>query len=255
MTACELHLQQRPELAAAARNYHYGTERFRLAQHWSLHVYRYNARLWVAETSYDLTPGSLTIVPPDTVVEYHHQGLSTHVYAHFKLSEGSAEAPSASVPIFTDLRTDFARYESEMELIAQALPVNRDRAEVKLWNLLFDLAGRTQSAMPERHPSLEKAMSLIELKLGENIVVTSLAREVGLSHNHLTRLFRQTTGNTVVAYVRQQRAARAKHLLQHTTMPLKAIAVQVNASDLQSFSALIKRETGKPPSYWRRGEG
>jgi AraC family transcriptional regulator len=252
MTTCTLHLQQRPELAAAARNYHYGTERFRLAQHWSLHVYRYHARLWVADTAHDLFPGSLTIVPPDTVVEYQHQGLSTHVYAHFKLPE--QDGPAIALPILTDLRTEFARFESEMELMAQALPFDRDRAEVKLWNLLFDLAGRTQGAAPELHPSLEKAMSLIELKLGENIAVTALAREVGLSHNHLTRLFRQSTGNTVVAYVRQQRAARAKHLLQHTTMPLKAIAVQVNASDLQSFSALMKKETGKPPSYWRRGE-
>ncbi len=97
-------------------------------------------------------------------------------------------------------------------------------------------------------------MSFIDLRLGEDISVSSLAREVGLSHNHLTRLFRQSTGDTVVAYVRRQRAERAKHLLRHTTLPLKAIATQVNSSDLQSFSALMKKETGQPPRYWRRGE-
>ncbi|RYG63662.1 AraC family transcriptional regulator [bacterium] len=254
MTTCTLNLQQRPHLGAAARNYHYGIERFLLASHWSLHVYRYHARLIVDDTPFDICPGSLTLVPPNTPIEYQHQGLSTHVYAHFMLPAWPVDAPTFSLPIFTDLRSEFARFETEMETIAQALLHNRDRAEIKLWNLLFELAARGHVSTPERHPSLDKAMSIIELRLGEDIAITSLAREVGLSHNHLTRLFRQATGSTVVAYVRRQRAERAKHLLQHTTMPLKVIATQVNASDLQSFSALMKKETGRAPSYWRRGE-
>jgi AraC-like DNA-binding protein len=269
MTTSTLNLSSRPNLAACARSLHYGTEQFWLEHHWSLHIYRYHARLLVGETPFELCPGSLTLVPPATTVEYQHRGLSSHIYAHFTLPTPPPDlpplsalvspsvtplvSPSVTLPIFTDLRGDFARFETDMQLMSETLLLNRTRAEIKLWDLLFDLAARQENPSPERHPSLEKAMSLIEVRLGEPIAVTSLAREVGLSHNHLTRLFRQATGSTVVAYVRHQRAGRAKHLLQHTTLPLKAIAAQVNAYDLQSFSALMKRETGQAPRYWRRG--
>ncbi|RYX82874.1 AraC family transcriptional regulator [bacterium] len=245
-------LTQRPHLAACATNLHSGTERFRLAQHWSLHIYQYHARLTVAAAPFDIVPGSMTLVPPDTPIEYRYQGPSRHIFAHFTLPSPAPTPSQLALPVFYDVRRDFQHFEQEMEAIAEALLLNPLRAEIKLWDLLWELAEYAHNTAPQHHPSLEKALHLIESRLSEDISVTALAREVGLSHNHLTRLFRQATGDTVVAYVRHQRAERAKHLLAHTTMPLKVIAAQINSADLQSFSALIKKETGHAPSHWRQ---
>ncbi len=247
-----INLREKPRLAACARNVHSGTERFRLVHHWSLHIYQYHARLLVADTAFEIFPGSMTLVAPNTVVEYQHRGLSPHIYAHFTLPSPLSDDSDLFSPVFYDLQGDSRHFEQNMQAIAEAFLLNRFRAEIKLWDLLWELAEYGQNATPARHPSLEKALSLIELKLGEPISVTGLAREVGISHNHLTRLFHRATGGTVVAYVRRQRAELAKHLLLHTTIPVKVIATQVNAADYQSFSALMKRETGYPPSYWRR---
>ncbi|RYG68463.1 AraC family transcriptional regulator [bacterium] len=250
MRTSPIDLDECPQLAACARNVHYSDESYRLAQHWSLHFYQYHAQLLVDGEPFEIRPGCVSLVPPDSSMEYHFKGPSTHFYAHFTLPEPS-EA-TTSIPIFTDLGPDFLTFETQIQAVADTLPLYPKRAEVKLWDLLFDLAAREPAALPARHPSLEKAMSLIELRLGEEISITALAREVGLSHNQLTRLFRQATGRTVVAYIRGQRAARAKHLLRHSTLPLKAVAVQIGAADLPSFSVLMKRETGQPPGYWRR---
>ncbi|WP_420708413.1 helix-turn-helix domain-containing protein [Streptomyces sp. ERV7] len=45
------------------------------------------------------------------------------------------------------------------------------------------------------------------------------ATAVGVSHNHLTRLIRAATGETVVGCIRARRMERARHFLQATTPP------------------------------------
>lgn len=167
-------------------------------------------------------------------------------------------APSATsavtVPAFYDMRSDLHHFERSVLTLGRAYLSDHDRlrAEIKLWDLLYDLAAYGRSPTMRRHPSLEKALTLIDARLGESISVNALAREVAVSRNHLTRLFHQEKGLTVVAYIRQQRARRAQHLLEHTTLSLNFIAEQINAPNLQSFSALVKKETGHAPTHWRR---
>ncbi len=50
--------------------------------------------------------------------------------------------------------------------------------------------------------------------------IPEIARAAGISHNHLTRLFRAETGTTVVAYIRRRRLQRAHHLLRATTLSI-----------------------------------
>jgi transcriptional regulator GlxA family with amidase domain len=59
------------------------------------------------------------------------------------------------------------------------------------------------------------------------------------------------TGGTVVAYVRRRRMARARHLLQESTMPISAIAATVGMPDLQSLNKACRREFGLAPRALR----
>src|SRR5690606_16351477 len=106
--------------------------------------------------------------------------------------------------------------------------VERRRAEVRLWDVLWRLtddAGQTEPSSPSRHWAVERATRLIEERIAEPIRPARLAREVGISHNHLIRLFDAELGATITGYVRQRRMARAQHLLTHSTLPIKNIAV------------------------------
>lgn len=246
-----INLEEKPSIAVSGQNVHYAIDHYLLPQHWSLHLYDYHARLWVDERPIDLYPGCVTLVPPGAHVEYHFQGRSSHLYAHFELPQVSPEAGIA-LPVAYDMRSELHRFEHSMQTMTAAFLFNKTRAEIKLWDMLWELVAHGESVTTRRHASLEKALTLIARRLGEDISVTALAREVGLSRNHLTRLFRQDTGLTVVAYVRQQRARHAQHLLEHTAVPISRIAREVNAPTLQSFSALIKKETGHSPNHWRR---
>ena len=96
---------------------------------------------------------------------------------------------------------------------------------------------------------------MIELRLAGPISVAALASEVGLSHNHLTRLFHAHAGETVAGYIAQRRLLRARHLLLHSTLPVKSIAAQVGIPDLHLFNKSSAAPWARPPASARTGIG
>ncbi|MFD0327493.1 helix-turn-helix domain-containing protein [Streptacidiphilus monticola] len=88
------------------------------------------------------------------------------------------------------------------------------------------------------------ATAFIEERLAGPLSVPQVARAVGVSHNHLTRLFRESTGQSVVGWIRARRMARARHFLQATTLSIPAVAASVGIPDLQAFNKACRRELG-----------
>jgi len=78
-----------------------------------------------------------------------------------------------------------------------------------------------------------------------------LAELCGISSGHLMRAFKQTTGETVHAYVERVRLAKAHRLLCETALPLKAIAAELGFSTPSSFSFAFRRATGGTPASFR----
>jgi transcriptional regulator GlxA family with amidase domain len=76
-----------------------------------------------------------------------------------------------------------------------------------------------------------------------------------VSHTHLTRLFRQDTGHTVVGYVRRRRMERARHLLIASTLAIPAVAATVGIPDLQAFNKTCRKELGASPRAVRQAAG
>jgi transcriptional regulator GlxA family with amidase domain len=85
--------------------------------------------------------------------------------------------------------------------------------------------------------------------------VSEIAREVGLSPGHLTRLFRAATGTTVIAALQEKRVARARHLLTYSDLPVKAVAAQVGMEDLNLFNKTMRRHCGASPRALRSSGG
>jgi AraC family transcriptional regulator len=78
-----------------------------------------------------------------------------------------------------------------------------------------------------------------------------LAELCGISSGHLMRAFKQTTGETVHAYVERVRLAKAQRLLCETDLPLKVIAAELGFSTPSSFSFAFRRATGGTPASFR----
>lgn len=81
---------------------------------------------------------------------------------------------------------------------------------------------------------------------------SELAAELGLSTRHFFRLFRQTTGYTLVDYTTQRRIERAKSLLREQGLIVKQVAHRCGFQAPAAFSAAFRRETGMTPKEYRQ---
>jgi len=83
--------------------------------------------------------------------------------------------------------------------------------------------------------------------------VEDMARFVGVSGSHLTRLFRKLVGCTPHRYVIDVRLAVAKSRLMFTDQSLTEIADELGYPDPFTFSKQFRKHAGCSPREWRQG--
>lgn len=91
----------------------------------------------------------------------------------------------------------------------------------------------------------------IRQHLGESIGLVDLAREVGLSRYHFTRLFTNTLGTSPYQYVLHKRLERAYHLLMSSAAPVADVALAVGFSSQSHFAGVCRRLMGATPKELR----
>jgi AraC family transcriptional regulator len=224
------------------------SESYGVTDAWWLNLYTYRGRLRVDDRWFTILPRRVALIPPGSDVEYGFSERSVHTAVHFRLLGDAGKAPET--PLMQDGGPIFERLEHELhEVITWHARGLSTRAAVRLWDILWEL---TQNVAPPAarthgHPAVAKALGEIERRLSEPLSIRELAEDVGISHNHLIRLFRKETGRTIAGYIRVRRAQQAEYLLIHSGLPIKTIAVTVGMSDLQLFNKTVRRELGASP--------
>lgn len=208
---------------------------------WWLHAYTYSARLMIAGKTMELQPGSVTLIPPGTLTQYEFPDIAIHTCAHFRLSKTGVKH---SLPMLTHLGAAFPAFHADFTAAVGYWPVSPERAQARLWDLLWRLVGPQK---PESPDLLAQAQERIEQGLTGTICVADLAKELQCSHNTLTRVFRSRLNTTVVAYILKRRTELARHLLCEAKMPPRAVAAMIGAKDLQTFNKLLRRGSGFSP--------
>ncbi|MFJ4688432.1 helix-turn-helix domain-containing protein [Streptomyces sp. NPDC091377] len=234
------------------------TDVFCLPDLWQFHLYGYTADLTVDGTLYAIRPGRVSLVPPGAKVRFRYPGRCEHFYVHFApvaASVGGSEGGAVTVPLMQDAGAEAPALTGLLRSAAAVASRNPARAAAEVWTTLWRVAELAVSADGPRRASSPVAavMAHVESHLAERLTVPDLARVAGISHNHLTRLFRAETGATVVAYIRARRMERARHLLRESTLSVSAVAASVGIADLQAFNKACRREFGASPRALRGG--
>ena len=92
---------------------------------------------------------------------------------------------------------------------------------------------------------------LILERLSETLEVTELARACALSRSHFSRTFKCSTGLSPQDWIRCQRIARAKQLIQNTDLTLTQISLECGFCDQAHFCHIFTRSEGITPFAWR----
>jgi YesN/AraC family two-component response regulator len=82
--------------------------------------------------------------------------------------------------------------------------------------------------------------------------LAEIARKAGVSKNHLSWEFARETGETLSEHLARTRIEEAKRLLASTSLHIYEVGERVGYPNVEHFSRVFKKITGKSPSAWPR---
>jgi AraC family transcriptional regulator len=99
---------------------------------------------------------------------------------------------------------------------------------------------------------LLRAIERLRSESDADVSLAALASDAGLSRFHFCRAFKESTGLSPHAWLRQHRLEQAMNMLRDTDASIVSIAVALGYASQTAFAAAFKRVTGETPSDWRR---
>lgn len=146
-------------------------------------------------------------------------------------------------------------------------PFNQEELNVRLRQLIKlrkRLQKRYQKATPIKldpsgfqkkgeDPFIRKVQLILETHLNnENLNVSILTQELGMSRSQLFRKLKAVTGLSAVEYIRSYRMHRAEELLKNTSLSISEVAYSIGFKDPAYFSRVFSTHFGHSPSETRK---
>ena len=100
--------------------------------------------------------------------------------------------------------------------------------------------------------ALRRAIERLHSDHDTDVSLAALASDAGLSRFHFCRAFKESTGLSPHAWLRQHRLEQAMKMLRETDDPVVSIAAALGYSSQTAFAAAFRKLTGETPSDWRR---
>lgn len=120
-------------------------------------------------------------------------------------------------------------------------------------DVLLALAEANPGAAEPGRDALEAACAYLVRRLGQPVDVADAANAVGISREHLTRLFRRRLGLAPAAWLRRERLHQAELLLRGGTQPIAAIAQRCGFATASHFVHAFRKRFGTTPGRLRGG--
>lgn len=101
-------------------------------------------------------------------------------------------------------------------------------------------------------PTIQNCLTLIDqLYPRQDLSLTTLSEELGLSTNYLSSIFKNEVGKGFVKYLQEKRIEEGKKLLPNVSFKTYEIANRIGIEDSRYFSRLFKEINGITPSEFR----
>lgn len=183
------------------------------------------------------------------------EGKGGQAGLEFRFSEGwLRRARGANLDWYSQprrLTPEAAAIARELEGLSWAAPDLRFLVKARAFELLrwlFLAAGESQRPKAGPHPLLLRVSQKLRERLCEPLRLQELARSVGCSPHHLSRLFSKAAGETLSAHLRGLRLERARELIEGGMSNVSEAAMEVGYSSLSHFSREFRRYYGRPPA-------
>lgn len=220
-----------------------------------------------------LSPGDIAIIPAGVASHWRWRDSRPHETLHIYLEPNFVHKVAESCDLNHDqmaIEPQIAVRDEQLSHMAMSLlyelkaenVVGRLYADsvasvlaiqlVRRYSCLKDVAIRKGGMAPNK---LRRALEFISDKLEQQqgIPLEVVAREVGMSRYHFSRVFKESMGLSPINYIVRQRIERAKKLLAETELPIADIALQAGFSGQSHFTTFFRKLVGLTPRSFRKG--
>lgn len=94
----------------------------------------------------------------------------------------------------------------------------------------------------------EAIQDYLEKNLGKPVCLSDIAKALSYSVSTIKTVFREETGQSIIAYYNDLRLASAKEMLKDKNLSIAEIAEQLGFHSTSHFSGFFKKETGVSPN-------
>ncbi|MQB23350.1 GlxA family transcriptional regulator [Agrobacterium tumefaciens] len=101
------------------------------------------------------------------------------------------------------------------------------------------------------HPSIHRAQDAIVANPAEDWTLARLSDIANLSQRHLSRLFREQTGLSVVDYVNLIRVTLARDIISQSRLDMEAVAERSGFASARHLRRIWQQHHEKPPTAFR----
>ena len=101
------------------------------------------------------------------------------------------------------------------------------------------------------HQTVNKVILYINDELETNLTVEDIAIKFNISTSHLSRIFREHTGVTLVEYLNVRKVEECQHFLRKTNKPISDISSSFHFCNQSYFTRIFKKYTGLTPKQYR----
>ena len=225
------------------------------------HIQRYvlhyvtqgKGRYLINGRTYEVGPGDLFIGHPGSVTMYAADAESSMTYIWVSFS---------CTKLFSDLLEQGLFHAPWAGEIFQQINASRQSTAVewlvcgRLYDFFAELVSRRPAPATEKNDYVSQAVKRIRSNCAEDLQISDIAAELGLSRSYFSRIFKQHMTISPQEYLVSYRLETAALLLVEQGLSQKEAARRTGYSDICTFSRMFKRKYGiSPGEYVKREQG
>lgn len=212
-----------------------------------------SGEVWVNGAWKQIGPGFAYVTPPE--IPHAYRAIAKRDWTVcWVIYEGELLDSAAFLPAVPEV-IPFASRQlwHAVEGACDAAAQKDAQTPTELWvRLMHHTVIRTLNAAHCGGYRLAALWSSVNEDLAREWTLEDLARVAGMSKENLRRICQHDLGLSPMRQLTRLRISRAAELLTFTSDKLLSIAERVGYGDPFSFSVAFKRETGVPPSNYRK---
>ena len=231
-----------------------------------LYCTRGKGRFLIGEKEYVIGKGDAFFFRPNVPHEYHAQNDKWST--RWVVFTGNAVQDLMDYMDFGNYEVfrinNFEEFDMQMDAMSDMFWCDAPDKEIKTSMLMYkmivkmgecrnDRTGQSGLSQNDKYEKLVPIIDLIKSRYREDLGLNDMADAIGVSPNHLCRLFNQVFQTTPLKYLTHFRLNMAKYYLcSPKNLKVKQIADAVGFNDSSYFCAVFKKAEGMTPDEFRK---